>query len=365
LAGVLAASAVACDYSVALPVAVLALLSLTRGGARSLLAFAGGTVAPALALAAYHQACFGSPWKTAYDFHADPTIAATLSQGAWGFTWPRPRILLELIVGTRRGFLWTQPAALVGLAGLVAAARRERAFALALVAAFLVILANASRARDWDAGASFGARYTTPALPFLALGLPRGLELLGRTARPVALASGALAFVGATSEWGFSVLTSLESIVVLGPRARGLTQIFPGVDPKVVAGPDALAVALLSALAVSSALVLAWLVLQERRRDVAPLVLLPWLACVPVTVSVLSHGPTAVDARFVELTRREARRQIASAEDADTARAIAGVMSWRWRVLGDPGLYTEALDRVLELDPGDERTRALREKWKP
>src|SRR5205823_3840925 len=114
-----------------------------RGAARFLL----GALGPAVLLGAYHTACFGRPWRTPYDFHADPHTQLLVKEG-YGFSWPRPRVLGELIFGLRRGFLFTQP-----------------------------------------------------------------------------IASAALALAGATSDWGFDVLVSWQSLWVMGPRAGSIVAL--------------------------------------------------------------------------------------------------------------------------------------------
>lgn len=235
LAGALAGWAVACDYSAALQAAGLLVLAGVRGGARAGGAFCLGGLPFAGLVGAYHAACFGAPWRTPYDHHANLITRTIVADGAWGFTAPRPGVLLALLVGERRGLLFTQPAALIGLVGLASVARRRPAHAVALGVVVVTLLANAARHDDWAAGQSFGARYAAAALPFLALGLPAGLALLGR-AGPWALGvSVVCAGLGAVGEWGRDVWTTLDAAWWLGLRARGVELALLGQAPHALA----------------------------------------------------------------------------------------------------------------------------------
>ena len=370
LAGLLAAIAVSSDYNAAPQAALLGALALVAGGPRGALAFALGTLPAAVALGVYHQECFGSPWKTPYDFHWDGSIVATLHQGSYGFTFPRAWIVAELLGGTRRGLLFTQPAALLGLLGLLREARRSPACAVALAATAAALGANASRAIDWDGGSCFGARYATSALPFLALGLPSGVALLGRTGRRgVAVAailgvSSLLAFVGATTPWGYSVQTCLDWLWLLGPRLSGLSELVLGSGENQV---DASTV-LVAAAGLSVAFPVAWA--GWRRADGRPLeptglaaaALVPWVACLPVAFALFAGGPAAVLDHHRRVVIRESERAIAGARDAEEMRRLVWQVAMRARDDKLPGLYLEALERLVELDPADDEARAKRDR---
>lgn len=349
LAGALAGWAVVCDYVAVLQTAALLGLAFARGGPRGGAAFALGGLPAAALLAAYHTACFGAPWSSPYLFRADPGTQQALEGGSWGFTGPRPGLVVALLLGDERGVLLTQPVALVGLAGLVDGARRRRpGAALALGVVALTFLANASRAsNDWDAGHSYGARYAINALPFLALGLPRGLELLGR-AGPWVLAGSALcAGLGAVSDWGRYVWTSVDFVWWLGPRARGLELLLLGPAPRELAAAlvSAVGLAVLAALA-------AWVLGAGASLRVA---LLP----VAVVVAAGAHGVVQVARAGArpELLRREVGlRELARAiEDARTIGELQP-LGWRAQEAGDPALLRRAVERAHELDPdGDGR----------
>jgi hypothetical protein len=340
LAGALAAFAVVSDYNVAIVAASLLALAAWREGPRGAAAFALGAVGPAVLLAAYHTACFGRPWRTPYDAHADPGTQEIVKQ-AYGFSYPRPRVLLELLFGTRRGFLFTQPVALAGLVGLGALACKDRTAAFALGVAALVLLANAARARDWSAGASFGARYTAAALPFLALGYPLVFEWLGRWRALLLGASFALAFAGASSLWGFDVITVLETLWVMGPRS-GATVVLAGLDD------NGLGAALASVLVLSFSLPAAALLLAgpARREWLLAAALVPGLAGAHGVELAFFKGKTGVIRERQEVQRDQFRRAIESSVTLHEAQERAS-MAER---MNDPELAALAKARLAELE---------------
>ncbi len=102
LAGILCGLAVGQDYPTAVIAAALGGYFLwRRPGPGAFVAFAGGGVVAILPALAYHQAAFGSPWATAYQFRLDPTsntmgpprlgpflfLAATLLAGSPCLVW--------------------------------------------------------------------------------------------------------------------------------------------------------------------------------------------------------------------------------------------------------------------------------------
>jgi hypothetical protein len=127
---------------------------------------------PLLALAAYQTAAFGVPWSTGYAHVANPTFAAGMAHGVLGVGWPRPTVLLLLLVGRTRGLLYVAPVLALAFVGLVRGVRapesRRRALSAgAIVVAFLLMNAGYYM---WWGGAALGPRHVIPALPFLCLG---------------------------------------------------------------------------------------------------------------------------------------------------------------------------------------------------
>jgi beta-lactamase class A len=355
LAGLLAALAVMTDFGAAIAASALLVLALGRGGARGGLAFAAGTLPAVLLLGSYHRACFGSPFVTAYDFRADPRTNAVLAHGLYGYALPSPKVFVELLLGGR-GFLGTQPIALVGLAGLASEARRRpNAWAFATVLA--VLLAHAARGIDWHGGWSHGPRYSISALPFLALGFPRGLGLLGRAAWPVAAASSFLAWVGATVEWTVvgSVAGNVREFFLLGPRTRALDGVLLGAGPSAVTTATSIvsSFALMTAFAAAAALLV-----PRARRLLVCVALAPWVASVPFHVRTFVVGPAGVQRAYRASYAGLVSSALDAAHEPAEARDLLSVAS----LIKDPGLLQRILDRVVDLDPADATSRAERDR---
>lgn len=349
LAGACAATAVTIDYGVVVPAAAIVALALWRGGQRAAGLAVAGTLPLVLLLGLYHWACFGAPWRTAYDLHADPEIAELMASG-FGFRLPRPRLVFELLVGLHRGILVTQPLVLVGAIGLFYA--RSRAGRVALFTSVAVLLLNAARVHDWDSGTSFGSRYLCGALPFVALGLPRGLQALG-PARPWIVGAGlVLAGLGPTTMWG-SAQTSFESLLLLGPRACGLCVLTVGVDPGT---SPALTTTLVSAFGLAAAATTALFLVAPRapRGAVAVALLAPLLLAAPSLRTWSVEGKRAIDRGFALITRNQFARDIGRADSPARARRLVGIVGY----LGDADLAIAALEKLIQLAPDDELARA-------
>jgi len=202
-AGLAAGAAVATSYLAALALPFLLLyLARGEGGLRGIPAFAAGLAPPLALLAAYHQACFGSPFATAYAFQNPLFLGAAGWRGV--FDAPEPLRLVAVLVSPYRGLFFHAPVLLAGAAALVAMAlrpgrRAEAALFAAILAAHLLF--NASF-HAWHAGWGVGPRYLVPALPFLALPLAPAFARAGKTTAALAVLSAAamLAFTAVDAQ---------------------------------------------------------------------------------------------------------------------------------------------------------------------
>lgn len=190
LAGLMLGLAVACDYLTGILVVVWTawlfldsrepgrggLLRGLRAHRTALGAFVLAGLVPALGLALYHAACFGSPLRTPYD--ADVLNPRFVAQNT--LTWPSLDRLLDLTVRPYRGLFYATPLWIligVGLDRL----RRERDGALvaAAVGVTLVFAWLACMPAAFG-GFCLGPRYAVPALPMAALLLVPAVRLVPR-----------------------------------------------------------------------------------------------------------------------------------------------------------------------------------------
>ncbi len=167
--------AVVVEYQAALAGSVIALCAVAGwwrqpGGPRAIAAAAIGGIVALLPLAAYNMVAFGTPFRVGY---SGVVGFEGMNQGLFGLTWPRPMVLLEILLGDRRGLFWFAPVLLMAPLGLAALSDKRRSRGLAIVAtvaAAVVLLINASYFY-WDGGNSTGPRHAMPAVALLAIGL--------------------------------------------------------------------------------------------------------------------------------------------------------------------------------------------------
>ncbi len=180
VAGGCLAAAVGCEYIVAFPVLALVLWATWRQHRRDRFAMlahlAAGAALPVLVVSAYHTACFGRPWLTGYSFIQRPEFAAGHASGLLGLHLPKPGVVLELLVGTRRGLFYVSPLLVAGAIGLVLRGQRGRRWARASqLAAVILVLVNSGYYMWWG-GAASAPRHLLPVVPLLALGLAPLIE---------------------------------------------------------------------------------------------------------------------------------------------------------------------------------------------
>lgn len=146
----------------------------------------GAAAVPAFALALYLAMAFGSPLRVGYDLLSDPGSRAEMhAHGLFGVSYPKPEVLLSLLLNPSRGLLLYSPIVLLAIPGFAegllaregeATAEHERRHGAVLVALGVVVyfLLFVSSYEWWQGGASFGSRHLVPMLPFLALPMAVG-----------------------------------------------------------------------------------------------------------------------------------------------------------------------------------------------
>jgi hypothetical protein len=196
--GACAGAAVLIDYQGLLAALAIGtyLLGRTRGPRRWTtvgLALVAALV-PLGALAAYHAAAFGAPWRTGYAFAADPAHR----QGVLGIVGPNRLAMWNATLSPSNGLLVLTPWVVLAVVGAVAIARdparRARlgaeAATCAVIAALYLLFIGSLVPSFGRAGWSVGPRYVGVALPFLAWLAAAGFAALERRRLASIAASG-------------------------------------------------------------------------------------------------------------------------------------------------------------------------------
>jgi len=142
------------------------LISRIRDG-RACAWFAAGMIGPVLLISAYHWSCFGTPFVTNYS-EVNPVFKT--ESGFMGmFTTPQWSVLPVILFSPFRGLFFSSPILLLGVLGLFHMLRtpRLKADGWLFICVILVFIAFNICFITWDGGWATGARYLSPALPFL------------------------------------------------------------------------------------------------------------------------------------------------------------------------------------------------------
>ena len=200
LAGALLGWAAACEYSAALPGAIVVAAALPRLRARGLVAAVAGAAVPAALLAAYDAACFGSPLSIASAHETYATFAGLSTQGFMGISMPTLSGIAGLLISTARGLLVWAPLAAFALPAACARSNwpTDRWGRLALWSAPLALLLAMSGYPNWHGGWFPGPRYLLPVLPLVFLLAARWAELVLADPRGRVIA-------GAAALWGLAM----------------------------------------------------------------------------------------------------------------------------------------------------------------
>jgi hypothetical protein len=181
-AGFLAGWAVLNDYPVFLVAAAVGIYALFKlPDWTHLVAFCAGAAITIGIMLAYNWGAFGSPFFFSYQaFKASPAENAQFPEQAVGFvglTYPKMRILWNVLVDPQRGLFFCNPVLLLSVVGVgyFARLRRWRAEFVVTVYSFVVlILFNAAYGQSivsWGGGTATGPRQIVASVPFMVLAL--------------------------------------------------------------------------------------------------------------------------------------------------------------------------------------------------
>lgn len=214
LAGLCAGAAVLVEYQAAffaLPLLAYAMVTVRPVGR---LGFAVlGALPPAGALAAYHRACFGSIWRTAYPYSTSPAYRALHQQGLLGLTHPTWRHFFDGFLAPGNGLFVLAPWLVLGLVGLWLLLRaraprgprnREALLCAAMLLTAVWFLSSFLFAGPGWHGWEIGPRYIAIAVPFFALPSARAFER-ARAHSGLAIGAAALLFSSVVLHVGASL----------------------------------------------------------------------------------------------------------------------------------------------------------------
>jgi hypothetical protein len=201
IAGFLAALAAVIELQVGPVSAILGLYQLVQVVRRrrppsSLVSFALGALWPTLALLAYNQVAFGSPWDMGY-FHHTTFKDVHPKDNRLGLISPDWDLLAPLLWGRYRGLFVFAPILILAPPGWIVLSIR-RLWSLAVVsflACAAVWLVNLSYP-EWTGGWSTGPRLLVPLIPFAMIPVAGLLAGGGPGHRVLAWIAGCLAVLG-------------------------------------------------------------------------------------------------------------------------------------------------------------------------
>jgi hypothetical protein len=179
-AGFLAGWAVLNDYPVFLVAAAIGLFALVRIPEwKQLAAFSAGAAITGAMLLGYNWIAFGKPLYFSYQALSLPENHQFPEQavGFVGLTYPKARILWNVLFDPQRGLFFCNPVLLLSILGVgyFARIRRWRAeFAVTVYSFVVLILFNASYGESivsWGGGTATGPRQIVASIPFMVLAL--------------------------------------------------------------------------------------------------------------------------------------------------------------------------------------------------
>jgi hypothetical protein len=178
---------------------------------RCVLAAVAGCVLAAIPLLLYNAAAFGSAFKLGY---SNVVGFEGMQTGFFGINAPRLHVLVQILVGERRGLAWLSPILVAAPFALLVMwnDHRQRASATVIAAVTVYYLLMNSGYHYWDGGYSTGPRHLTPTIPFLALSLVFLWARAGKLVR-------SLLIVLSVVSYGIS-LVCVSMTMMVGERMR-------------------------------------------------------------------------------------------------------------------------------------------------
>jgi hypothetical protein len=203
--------------------------------------FAIGAAVPTLAMLAYNDVAFGSPWEMGYFHHVTFSHVHT-RRNPVGLRPPDWRKLEPLLWGRYRGLFVYAPILILALPGWVLLMIRRR-WSLAIVSLLIcasVLLVNLSYP-EWTGGWSTGPRLLLPLIPFAMIPVVGLLAAGGRWRQHLIWIAAALAIIGGIEMLLFqgagaripneAAVAGRGRVALAEPLAEAVWPIWTGQDP--------------------------------------------------------------------------------------------------------------------------------------
>ncbi len=170
LAGFLSSFAVGSEYPAFIAFAILGIFIIFKKNVKFII-FLIGAIFPILITGIYHWYCFGSFFKTGYNFKFIPQHNILHKTGFFGITYPKLNVLIKILLSPYKGLFFLVPISLIAFIGILWGSINKKDYYLISLIIFISYLLFNSSFLDWQAGRTFGPRHTYISIPFLYLGL--------------------------------------------------------------------------------------------------------------------------------------------------------------------------------------------------
>ena len=168
--GVWFGAAVLLDYSAGL-LLPLALAGIVWRDKARIWQFIAGGIPFAVLYCVYNAMCFGGPFSFAAQY-INPVYRTEGNAAGGLLALPNAWLILELLVGARRGVLISSPFFFFAIPGFLCLWKQgglRRGVALLCALSFAVLLLMNASFNGWHSGASFTARYIVPVYPLIGI----------------------------------------------------------------------------------------------------------------------------------------------------------------------------------------------------
>ena len=173
IAGLCAGLAVASEYPAVIGAAALAVLAL-RAGPAVAFRFCVAALPAALLIMTKNYLVTGSPWMVSYG--SNPEFPGETPAANFGHHWPTLESLHGVLFSEYRGLFFWSPVLLMAIPGLMYLSRTAPFVAACVAGAIILQVMQAAGFYRWWGGNAVGARYMSPAIPFLGYAAAHGIK---------------------------------------------------------------------------------------------------------------------------------------------------------------------------------------------